>query len=300
MKKLVLNLFLILLAFSGMAQELNCTVTVITPQIQGTQRRIFDTMESTMLEFMNNQKWTTDNFEIHERIECNLLLTITEGTPTSTTFKGKLQVQSFRPVHNSNLKSQVINLVDNDVEFNFQENAVLRFTPDYFTDNLTSVLAYYAYMMIGYDYDTFSPEGGTKYFNLAQQVVNNAQNAPQAGWKGFEGNRNRFWLVDNILHQSFKPLREVLYAYHRLGLDVMYDKMDEGRATIVNSLEGLRSVHQLKPLSYNVMSFFLAKSDELVNIYKKAPAAEKTQLYKLVQILDPGNLSKYSVLNTGG
>lgn len=300
MKKISLSIISFLLTVVAIAQELNCTVTVITPQIQGTERRIFETMESVIFEFMNNQKWTTDVFDIHERIECNLLLTITDGTPTSTTFKGKLQVQSFRPVHNSNLKSQVINLVDSDVDFIFQENAVLRFTPDYFTDNLTSVLAYYAYMIVGYDYDTFSPEGGTKYYNIAQAVVNNAQNASQAGWKSFEGNRNRFWMVDNILHQSFKPLREVLYQYHRNGLDLMYDNMDEGRANIVVSLEGLRTVHQLKPLSYNVMSFFLAKSDEIVNIYKKAPGPEKSQVYKLVQVLDPGNLSKYNVLNSGG
>lgn len=300
MKKITLSIVSILLTVVAVAQELNCTVTVITPQIQGTERRIFETMENVIFEFMNNQKWTNDVFDIHERIECNLLLTITDGTPTSTSFKGKLQVQSFRPVHNSNLKSQVINLVDSDIDFPFQENAVLRFTPDYFTDNLTSILAYYAYMIVGYDYDTFSPEGGTKYYNIAQAVVNNAQNAPQAGWKSFEGNRNRFWMVDNILHQSFKPLREVLYQYHRNGLDLMYDNIDEGRANIVVSLEGLRSVHQLKPLSYNVMSFFLAKSDELVNIYKKAPGPEKSQVYKLVQVLDPGNLSKYNVLNSGG
>lgn len=300
MKKISLSIISFLLTVVAIAQELNCTVTVITPQIQGTERRIFETMENVIFEFMNNQKWTNDVFDIHERIECNLLLTITDGTPTSTSFKGKLQVQSFRPVHNSNLKSQVINLVDTDIDFAFQENAVLRFTPDYFTDNLTSILAYYAYMIVGYDYDTFSPEGGTKYYNIAQAVVNNAQNASQAGWKSFEGNRNRFWMVDNILHQSFKPLREVLYQYHRNGLDIMYDNMDEGRANIVVSLEGLRTVHQLKPLSYNVMSFFLAKSDELVNIYKKAPGPEKAQLYKLVQVLDPGNLSKYNVLNSGG
>lgn len=291
-------LFAIAILISGQtnAQELNCTVEVITPQIQGTQTRIFETLESVMYEFMNSQRWTGDVFDLHERIECNMLLTITEGTPTSTQFKGNLQVQSFRPVHNSSLKTQVINLVDNDIEFSFQENSILRFTPDYFQDNLTSVLAYYAYMILGYDYDSFKLEGGTKYFSLAQQVVNNAQNASQPGWKGFESDRNRYWLVDNVLHQTFQPFREMIYEYHRRGLDVMYDKFADGRAVVADSMEKLRTVHQVKPLSYNVTVFFLAKNDEIVNMFSKAPADEKNKIYQILELLDPGNLSKYNKL----
>lgn len=291
-------LFAIAILISGHsnAQELNCTVEVITPQIQGTQTRIFETLENVMYEFMNSQRWTGDVFDLHERIECNMLLTITEGTPTSTQFKGNLQVQSFRPIHNSSLKTQVINLVDNDIEFSFQENSILRFTPDYFQDNLTSVLAYYAYMILGYDYDSFKLEGGTKYFSLAQQVVNNAQNASQPGWKGFESDRNRYWLVDNVLHQTFQPFREMMYEYHRLGMDIMYDQFDEGRAVVAESLEKLRTVHQIKPLSYNVTVFFLAKNDEIVNIFSKAPPDEKNKVYQVLELLDPGNLSKYNKL----
>lgn len=282
------------------AQELNCSVEVITPQIQGTQTRIFETLENVIFEFMNNQKWTGDVFNIDERIECNLLLTITDGTPTSTEFKANLQVQSFRPVYNSSLKSQVINLVDEDIEFTFQENSILRFTPDYFQDNLTSILAYYAYMIIGYDYDTFKLEGGTKYFSVAQQIVNNAQNVSFPGWKAFEDSRNRYWLVDNILHQSFQPFRDLLYRYHRKGLDVMYDDFQSGRAEVIEALKALRTVHQIKPLSYNAQVFFLAKHNEIVNIFSKAPAPERNEVYEIVEILDPGNLSKYNKLKTGG
>lgn len=282
------------------AQELNCSVEVITPQIQGTQTRIFETLENVIFEFMNNQKWTGDVFNIDERIECNLLLTITDGTPTSTEFKANLQVQSFRPVYNSSLKSQVINLVDEDIEFTFQENSILRFTPDYFQDNLTSILAYYAYMIIGYDYDTFKLEGGTKYFSVAQQIVNNAQNVSFPGWKAFEDSRNRYWLVDNILHQSFQPFRDLLYRYHRKGLDVMYDDFQSGRAEVIEALKALRTVHQIKPLSYNAQVFFLAKHTEIVNIFSKAPAPERNEVYEIVEILDPGNLSKYNKLKTGG
>ncbi len=288
--------FLFLGMHMASSQELNCNVTVIRPQVQGSETRIFETMENVIFEFVNNQRWTNDIFEVHERIECNMLLTITEGAPGATLFRGNLQVQSFRPVHNASLKSQVINLVDNDIEFTFVENAILRFTPDYFTDNLTSILAFYAYMIIGYDYDSFSLEGGTRYFQLAQQVVNNASNAPQAGWKGFEGDRNRFWMVDNILHQTFKPFRKMLYEYHRLGLDIMYDKFDEGREMVIQSLDQLRSVHQIKPLSYNMTIFFLAKNDEIINIFSKAQGNEKNQIYQIGELLDPGNLSKYNKL----
>lgn len=296
MKKFIAGLMILGFWIPAVGQELNCTVTVITPQIQGTQTRIFETLESVMFEFMNNQRWTNDVFEVHERIECNILLTITEGTPTSTEFAGNMQVQSFRPVHNSSLKTQVINLVDNDISFSFQENSILRFTPDYYTDNITSILAFYAYMIIGYDYDSFKMEGGTRYFQLAQQVVNNASNAPHPGWKGFEGDRNRFWMVDNILHQTFKPFRKVLYEYHRHGLDIMYDEFEQGRANIIETFDQLRSVHQIKPLSYNMTIFFLAKSDELVNIYGKAPSQEKSDVYQVLELLDPGNLAKYSKL----
>lgn len=296
MKFFISLAFALLMSVAGKAQELNCTVTVMTPQIQGTETRIFETLENVIFEFMNNQRWTSDVFDVNERIECNLLLTITDGTATSSEFKGHIQVQSFRPVFNSSLKSQVINLKDDEVQFSFQENSILRFTPDYFQDNLTSILAYYAYMIIGYDYDTYKLEGGTKYFSLAQQIVNNAQNASQGGWKGFENSRNRYWLVDNVLHQSFQPFRETLYNYHRLGMDVMYDKFPEGRTKVAESLQALREVHRIKPLSYNAAVFFLAKSDEIVNVFSKAPANERSEVYSVLEILDPGNLSKYNKL----
>ncbi len=300
MKPKFLIILFTIFQFSLSAQELNCTVEVIAPQIQGTQTRIFETLENVIFEFMNNQKWTGDVFNVHERIECNLLLTITEGTPTSTEFKGTLQVQSFRPVYNSSLKSQVINLVDENIEFSFQENSILRFSPDFFQENLTSVLAYYAYMILGYDYDTYSPEGGSRHFSMAQQIVNNAQNVSFRGWKAFEDSRNRYWLVDNVLHQSFRPFRELLYTYHRLGLDVMYDDFPKGRESVIDALKALRTVHQIKPLSYNAQVFFLAKHSEIINVFSKAPAPERNEVYGVVEILDPGNLSRYNRLKSGG
>ncbi len=296
MKFKLLAFSIFLFGASANAQELNCTVEVITPQIQGTQTRIFETLENVIFEFMNSQKWTGDVYNMDERIECSLLLTITDGTPTSTEFKGNLQIQSFRPVYNSSLKSQVLNMVDENIEFSFQENSILRFTPDYFTDNLTSVLAYYAYMILGYDYDTFSLEGGSKYYSMAQQVVNNAQNASFPGWKAFEDNRNRYWLVDNVLHQSFQPFRELLYTYHRKGLDVMYDDFPKGRSEVIESLKMLKTVHQIKPLSYNATVFFLAKHMEIINVFSKATAPERNEVYEIVERLDPGNLSKYGKL----
>jgi Domain of unknown function (DUF4835) len=299
-KLLYLFLFFLFLSTAATAQELNCQVSVITPSIQGTQTRIFETMQTSIREFMNNRRWTKDNFSIEERIECSILVTINEGSATSTNFGGTIQIQSSRAVFNSNFSSPLLNILDNNFSFSYIENAALDYTPEQFRSNLTAVLAYYAYMIIGYDYDSFSPEGGTSYFQLAQGIVGQAQNASEAGWKSFEGDKNRYWLVENILQPQFKPLRASIYQYHRGGMDIMYDKASQARKVIAASLEGLKTVHQAKPLSYNMQSFFLAKNEEIVNIFKPAPPEEKTKVFGVVSKIDVANISKYQVLGAIG
>ena len=275
------------------AQELNCQVQVVAPTIQGTQTRIFESLETTIYDFMNNRKWTADKFEIHERIVCNIFVNIT-SLNNNTDFQGSIQVNSKRIVYNSDYDTNVLNLVDNDIQFTFLENTLLEFSPDIHRSNLAAILGYYAYLIIGADYDTFSLEGGTPYYTIAQQIVSNAQNAPQPGWKAFENTKNRYWIVENILHNSFKPMRKASYDYHRNGLDLMYQNVNLGRAKMVQSIEQLKKVHQLRPLSYNMQLFFLAKSDELVDIFKEAPQSEKTKLVATLEQIDPGNISKYN------
>lgn len=292
MKKLLI-IFFSLLVIDTFGQELNCQVQVVAPTIQGSQRRIFESLETAVFNFMNNRKWTADKFEIEERIVCNIFINI-NSLENNTNFAGSMQVISKRIVHNSDYETNLINLVDNDIQFTFLENTLLEFSPDLHKSNLTSILAYYAYLIIGMDYDTFSLEGGTPYYSLAQQIVSNAQNTPESGWKAFENTKNRYWIVENILHNSFKPMRKCLYDYHRNGLDMMYKNVNLGRSKVAQSIDQLKRVHQLRPLSYNMQIFFLAKSDEIVNIFSEAPSTEQNRVYATLELIDPGNLNKYN------
>jgi hypothetical protein len=286
-------------AFQVKAQELNCQVDVIYPQIQGVNPAIFEQMENDIFEFMNNRKWTNDKFSIEERIECSIVLNITEARASSNTYRGELQVISSRPVYGTDYQSPVLNIRDVNLTFDYFQNTQYNFNPDQFRNNLVSTLAFYAYMIIGFDYDTFSPEGGTPYYQQAQRIVQSAQVSNAEGWKAFEGDKNRYWLVEDILHRTFEPLRETLYTYHREGLDVMSEKMRPARQTIMNSLKNFEQIHRVKPLAYNTQQFFLAKSDEIVNLFSEADPPERNQVYEVVSKVDPGNLAKYDRMQKG-
>ncbi len=281
------------------AQELNCQVDVIYPQIQGVNTQIFDQMKQDIFEFMNNRKWTNDVFTIEERIECSLILNITEARASSNNYRAEIQIISSRPVFNTDYESPVLNVRDTEVNFEYFQNTQYNFNPDQFRNNLVSVLAYYAYMVIGFDYDTYSPKGGTPYFQQAQRIVQAAQVSNAAGWKAFEGDKNRYWLVEDILHKTFEPLRECLYSYHRLGLDVMSDKAQQGRQQILTSIQKFNQIHRIKPLAYNTQQFFLAKSDEIVNVFKTAPVQERNMAYETLSKVDPGNIAKYDRMQKG-
>ena len=278
------------------AQELNCQVTVQAApslQISAVDKEIFTQMETSIFEFMNNTKWTQDVYEIEERINCNILVTITE-MPSTDTYGGQIQIQSSRPTFNSSYNTQVFNFVDQDFRINYQRNAVLLFQQDQFRNNLTSVLAFYAYMILGYDYDSFSLEGGSQWFTKAQQIVLNAQTSGYSGWNSAErSRRNRYWLVDNALHQIFKPLRKCMYIYHREGIDKLYENPEQARKTIYKSLSELNKVHASKPGSPNVSIFLNNKVDELKNIYAEGTMQEKNQIVNLLKRIDPANSGRY-------
>ena len=277
------------------AQELNCRVQVNANQVQGSVTRVFESMESDIRDFMNNKQWTDDEYKSEERIKCNLFITINEKSGTDR-YSATIQVTSSRPTFNSDYESPILNIKDQGFDFQYQENTPLIFSPDQFRSNLTSVLAYYAYLIIAYDYDTFSLKGGDYYFSIAQQIVNNAQNTASSGWRAFDSDRNRYWIVENMLAGNFTPLREALYNYHRLGLDKMYGNVIEGRTSIISSIELIKKVHQSKPNSYAVQIFFQAKADEIVNIFGASAPQEKTRVYNTLQIVDPGNINKYNKL----
>lgn len=289
---------LLMLTSEVRAQEFNCQVSVIAPQIANATPRFFQSLEMAIKEFYQSRRFTNFNYAPNERIELNMLLTIT-NMPTMDRFEGNLQVIYSRPVFGTDYTSPILDLVDNQVQFNFLENTQIEFTPERHLNNLSSLLGFYAYFILGLDGDTFSPLGGTDYYNLAQQVVNNAQSASETGWKAYEGERNRYWLMDNQVQAVFRPFRELLYTYHREGMDTMTEDVVAARRTIAQSIEKLKTVHQAKPASYNLQVFFNAKYQELVEIYKPADPAEKSKLFNTLQIIDPGHISQYQNMMRG-
>ena len=304
MKGIITSFILItfgLLSGSVKAQELNCEVTVVTDaklEISTVDREVLDQMKEVIFEFMNSTQWTKDNFKVEERINCNIQLQISK-IPSPGVYEGSLQVQSSRPAFNSAYNTTVFNFKDDNIIFPFSRNAMLAYAPNQFRDNLTSVLAFYAYFILGMDYDTFSLKGGTSHFNEAQEIVSISQTSGYSGWKSNEaGRRNRYWLVDNVLHQLFEPLRECTYEYHRYGLDRLYDNKAEGRAAMFTALEKLNKVTATRPSALNVLNFTAAKLNEIKNLYSDAEQKEKTDITNLLKKIDPANSSKYQeILN---
>jgi hypothetical protein len=283
------------------AQELNCQVTIVFDtrlEITSVEKEIFEQLKQTIYELMNNTKWTKDKFKVEERINCNIQLQIS-SIPSPGTYTGTMQVQSSRTAFNSSYNTTILNFQDDDITFGYSRNAILIYAPNQFRDNLTSVLAFYAYFIIGMDYDSMSLKGGTSYFTEAQQIVSNAQSSGAPGWKSNEpGKKNRYWLADNILHQLFEPLRECNYEYHRKGLDKLYDNKEEARKNMYAALNKLNKVVVTRPNSINVLNFVQAKTVELKNIYVDAEIKDKNDIVNLLKKIDPANSSKYQeILN---
>ncbi|MBS1569212.1 MAG: DUF4835 family protein [Bacteroidetes bacterium] len=291
--RIKLFVFLLLVSFTAArAQEFNCKVSVIAPKIQSTPKRVFESMGTSITELMNTRRWTNLNFSPKERIDCNMLLTITEQS-SADHFSGTLQVIYSRPVFGSDYLSPVVDILDNNIQFTFLENTQIEFSPERFTNNLSSVVAFYAYFILGVDGDTYSPMGGSDFYSQAQTVVSNAQNASEPGWKAFEDQKNRYWLIDNQIQAAFRPLRQFLYDYHRNGFDVMYTDLAKGRKACAAAIEALKSVHQAKPSSYNLQVLFNAKYNELVELFKGSDPQERAKVYNTLQIIDPGHINQY-------
>lgn len=301
MRTFVFSLLFFLYAGIVSAQELNCQVSIITDarlEVTSVEKEIFDQLKQTIYDMMNTTQWTKDKFKVDERINCNIQLQI-NSIPSPGTYEGSLQVQSTRPGYNSSYNTTVFNFQDDDIQFAFSRNSVLIYAPNQYRDNLTSILAFYAYFIIGMDYDSFSLKGGTPYFNEAQQIVSNAQSSGAKGWKSNEtGKRNRFYLVDNVLHQLFEPLRLCNYNYHRKGIDLLYDDKLKARQAIYSALTELNKVVATRPNSVNLLNFVQAKLVELNNLYADAEIKDKTEVVNLLKRLDPTNASNYQdILN---
>jgi hypothetical protein len=296
-----LFILFIFLSRSVFSQELNCQVSVVADAkvvLSTTDKEIIDQMKQSIYEFMNNTKWTKDKFNIEERINCDIQFQIS-SIPSPGIYTGTMQVQCSRPVFNSSYNTTLLNIADQDVTIPFQRNTVLLYTPNQFRDNLTSILAYYAYLIIGMDYDSFSLKGGSNYFVEAQQIVSNAQSSGYPGWASNEtSKKNRYWIIDNVQQQLFEPLRECNFEYHRKGLDKLYENKAEGKKAMYDALNKLVKIASTRPSSINVTNFVQSKSLEIKNLYFDATQQEKTEMVNLLKKLDPVNSSKYQeILN---
>lgn len=297
MKVRFLIFFIVLSFVSSKAQELNCQITINTDQVQGTaEKQIFEQLQKSIYEFMNNTKWTNDIFTSQEKIDCSLLIIIKQKVSTED-YSASIQVQSTRPVYKSSFRTPVFNFEDDNFEFKFQQFTTLDFNLNSFQNNLTSVLAYYAYVILAVDYDSFSSLGGAPYWQKAQTVLNNAQTAAERGWRSNEGDKNRYWLIENTLQPVFQGIRECLFQYSFNGLDIMHERVEEGRANIIKALELLKPVYASRPASFNMQLFFNAKADELVNIFKGALPEEKTKVLELLMYVDPARTTKYNKIS---
>lgn len=278
------------------SQELKCNVQIVSQQIQGTNKQVFQTLQTAIYEFMNTRNWTSHVYSIDERIECNMMFNITEQL-SADEFRGTLTIQSRRTIYNTNYNTVMLNYVDNKIHFRYVEFQPLEYDATQHISNLTSLLAYWAYMIIGLDYDSFSYLGGTPFLQQAENIVTNAQNAREGGWKPFESldHKNRYWLVTDILNDGYRPLREFSYSYHRQGLDIMDGKVSEGRAVIAESLDKLQKVYREKPDPFiHWMQLILdAKSDEMINIFSESFTEEKSRAIQILQEIDPANKTKY-------
>lgn len=291
MRKIILVLFTAL-PLSVFSQELNCAVSINATQIQTSDAGIFKDMENAIEQFMNGRKWTNDTYKNHEKILCNFLITITK-MPAIGSFSASVQVQSARPVYNSTYTSLLFNFADREWEFEYIESMPLEYNDNTFTSNLTSMLAYYAYLMIGLDYDSFSELGGTPYFQRALAVVNNAQQSNLPGWQAIGSNRNRYWMVENLNNPQMTDLRKAIYNYHRLGLDTFESNPDESRQVILNGLREIKKVRDVNPNSILVVSFFDAKGKEISNIFSDGNIQVRRQAYDIVTAIDPSNRTTY-------
>jgi hypothetical protein len=290
-RNLILILIVCLPAFAG-AQEFMCQVSINSAQVEGSEKKIFQTLQTELYEFVNNRKWTNFVYKTEERIECSMMITITERV-SSDQFKGRINVVLQRPVYKTSYNTNLLNLVDKDFDFKYVELQPLEYNDDAYTSNLTSMVAYYLYIMLGLDADSFSKFGGTPYFEKARNVVNAAQNSPDRGWKAFESLKNRYWLVENLMNNTYSAYREGLYSYHRMGLDLMSDNMDLGRSGINDCLEDIQRVNREKTGLFITQLFIDAKKDELINIYSQAAPMDKTKAINILKEIDPANGSRY-------
>lgn len=300
MRKLFIVLLMAGLARTAAAQELRANITVVSNQVgNNVNPNVFRTFQTALNNFLNNRKWTQDVFQPNERIQCNFILNVRPSNDPNV-YEASLTIQAARPVFNTSYQSPIINFQDESISFKYVEFQQLEFNEnrvtgsDALVSNLTAVLAYYAYLIIAFDYDSFSPKGGDLYFQKAQNIVNNAPDGRGiSGWKAFDGIRNRYWLVENMLNNRYTMMHDIYYSYYRLGMDKLYEDETVARTEIMNALNLINGFVTENPNKMITQFFFQGKADELIKVFSKAPQQDKIRVSEMLQRLDITNAARY-------
>lgn len=285
---------------SAGAQELNCTVTINSDQIEGSNKQVYETLKQGIEEYMNQNRWTNMTFAEAEKIECSMLIVVKQVLGNS--YSCEMTLQSRRPVYGTTYTTPLLNFKDNAFNFTYQEFDRIEWQQNQFTTNLTAMLAYYCYLIIGHDLDSYQRLGGTPCFRMCEEIVNACQSASmegseQKGWLAFDSNRNRYALINNLQDEAFKKYRNFYYEYHRLGLDEMSGNVTNGRARIAEGLPVLKEAYRARPATYVINTFLDAKADELVDIFRKGTDKEKKEVYDLLIDIDPTRQNTYDRMN---
>ncbi len=304
MKKTILFIIIISSALATHAQEINCKVMVNVDQIQGIDQKVFKTLEQSLTEFVNTRKWGNDNFDSKERIECVFSLLLNkpiEGVEGGYT--GRLSIQATRPIYNTGYSTNLVNYVDKDIAIKYLQYQTIEFNAnrvsgnDALASNLPALIAYYCYIILGLDYDSFSLKGGTDFYDNALNIVNNAPEGKGiSGWKASENQKNRFWLSEQLTNNRFAGMRDVFYKYHRLGLDLLTSDNEAARSTINETIPVLSKINTENPNSILMQFFMNAKSEELLNFMANAATPDKQKLVPMLSALDVSNANKYAEL----
>jgi len=290
-----LLLFFCLWHAAAQAQDLNARVQILSPQVQNTNKRALEVLQKAVSDFLNNRTWSANQMQPQERIDCSFVITINTWDGSSN-FTAQAQIISTRPVFNTAYNSPVLSISDNNFNFNYTEGQLMDYSDQQYMNNLTSLLAYYAYIIVGLDADTFEHNGGTPFYTAAQNIVNNAQNTGFNGWRSMEGMNNRFWLVNNLLDRRYQPIRDFLYSFYLNGMDTMADQAQQARKHILELLPLLQKVDRLAQGAVFNQVFFTAKSDELIGVFSGMGPQERVQAYNILAEVDPANANKYESL----
>ena len=299
LKKCFSILIFLLIGVEVYSQELNCAVQINSSQVSMGDKSIFEGMQRSVYEFMNNRRWTSDKYSPAERIDCSILITIDKQLATDQ-FEATIQISSSRPVFGSTYTSTVFQYQDKSVQFKYLQFDVLDFSENAYISEFTSLLGYYVCVILAQDYDSYSLMGGQEYWQLAQRIVTNAQTSGGSGWQSFKDRNNRYWLVQNALNDRFKSLRECYYVYHRKGFDQLSENVQTGRSEVLKAIKMIEKTHKNEPNSYNQRLFFTAKNDEIIKLFSNAEPSETNELLSLLDIIDPANSTKYLAIKEGG